>query len=405
MSPSLHPGMAYGHDAYSPRESPPQDDHPASYGNEIASMAVIFNSSSQRDHSLTFDVPREIGCYSVGGKTRTYIDSPVNKRYLRADIPCKTAEINLKYGLEGRVPRDWTKSAALENLLHWVDRNRGKVMPPCSSEETQRVRPDFICSRDVLKLFLCTPYLAKDEWRVAARRIEGVVYLRNVLSKAEQDRRRGTQEGKANWSSRFRQHMVSCQRSSNVVPDKIADETQTYHAVLQSQLGTHKIIFEAEVMAVDNSQGFTKSGLNPYVEFRTCIDFDGFKKGEKYLRYKSLKWWAHARLAGASSLVCGSCSESGMVKRIEKLQISDIPKKTKFWKEEECMRFCDNVLSFIKEYVRDDERTYLFNVAMETETGHSSRRKVECRRLQNPSRIPVLPDWYLQSMVTGKSTS
>ncbi|XP_049527983.1 decapping and exoribonuclease protein-like isoform X1 [Dermacentor silvarum] len=400
--------MASGHRADLSWKSPPEQNCLMPNGGEIASLEVSINSSSQNDRSCTFNVPHEIGCYSVRGEKREYINGPDNKRYLRSDILWKgnkwyQPDMNLKNSQEHAVRRDWTKSASLENLLHWVCRNRDNVMPS-SADDTQRVHPDFICSRDVLKMFVCTPFLAKDEWRVAARRIEGVVYLRNVLSCEERERRHCAKDEKANWSSRFSENMVTRQPSVLHENNNVVDETQTYHAVLRGQLGTHKIIFDAEVMAIDDSPEIKKPGLNPYVEFRTCIDFHCFKNGEKYRRYKSLKWWAHARLAGVSSLMCGSCSENGTVDYIEKLEVADIPKMTQqHWSEEKCMQICDKILSFIKEHVQGDDSTYLFKLAWKKEEGQSPSRKIVCRLLGNPPAIQVLPDWYLKSFVTGKS--
>lgn len=111
-------------------------------GEEIASVEVSINSSSQNDRSCTFHVPHEIGCYSVRGEKREYINGPDNKRYLRSDISWKgnkwdQPDMNLKDSQEHAVRRDWAKSASLENLLHWVCRNRDKVMPS-STDETQR---------------------------------------------------------------------------------------------------------------------------------------------------------------------------------------------------------------------------------------------------------------------------
>ncbi|XP_049274793.1 uncharacterized protein LOC119400160 [Rhipicephalus sanguineus] len=225
----------------------------------IPSLEAAVDTNFKFNYGSTFGVPDEIGCYSVKGEQREYDSTPCNRMHLRADIKEKgkkwnTPDWDVYEGFGDRVWRDWTKDDDLEHLLRWVLSNKDKVMSPPAPDST----PDFICSREVLKAFMCTPFCPTDEWRVAARLHKGVVYLRNIVLETEKERFSKELQGSKppGWNGSFHRRMTT----------------------------TLRIVFEAEVMAVCPSPESKEGPLYQYVEFRARQDFDGSLKKENFYR-------------------------------------------------------------------------------------------------------------------------
>lgn len=104
-----------------------------------------------------------------------------------------------------------------------------------------------------------------------------------------------------------------------------------------------------------------------------------------------LGMWAVARLAGAPKVLCGFIDDDGILFRILNYDVSTIPEMAKGqWSEVIVMKFGQEMLSFIKEHVEEnDERSvYLFEHM-------PSSRDVVCKRLTDPGSRYGFPDWFL----------
>ncbi|KAH6945872.1 hypothetical protein HPB50_010387 [Hyalomma asiaticum] len=337
---------------------------------KVLGKLPVVASFPESQEAITFDAPRQIGRYSVGGANREYIDDACNKMYLRSDIEWKGSrwegpKWNLYDGFEKAVRRDWSEEDPLQNLLKWLVRHGDEVIQLGSANETpssprqQFVRPDFICSREALKAFMCTPFSPSDEWMVQARLHDGVIYLRNVPTPAEKERlKKEFHQRPISWKGRFYRNMVTRLRGAPPEENEDVDETQTYHAVLRGKLGLYDIVFEAEMMAIDTSQDSETDCEEPYLEFRARPGVHQLKKyREHFSKYVLLKWWSQARLAGVPSVLCASYNKDNIIEYVEKFQVSDIPEigREHDWSEQKCLQFLHEVLDFIKAIVTDNQ--------------------------------------------------
>ncbi|XP_037502650.1 decapping and exoribonuclease protein-like [Rhipicephalus sanguineus] len=243
---------------------------------------------------------------------------------------------------------------------------------------------------------MCTPFCPTDEWRVAARLHKGVVYLRNIVLETEKERFSKELQGSKppGWNGSFHRRMTTNEQGAAPQEGPI-DETQTFHTVLRANLGSHRIVFEAEVMAVCPSPESKEGPLYQYVEFRARQDFDGSLKKENFYRYKLQKWWTHSRLAGVPYILVGSYNEKDVFEYVTKLDVSEIPTMHRHhWSENKCFRFCDQVLSFVKKQLQNnDERVLIFDRL--NEENIQGKRIISCKP---GDKYAVLPYWYVHEI-------
>ncbi|KAL1468128.1 hypothetical protein MTO96_025636 [Rhipicephalus appendiculatus] len=81
----------------------------ATAGDHVASMRVYDTVDWWQGESPSFGEPREIGNFSLVGRERQYVGSPVQRKYLIAEIPPETVvepEPRLRHGNTTRPDAD-----------------------------------------------------------------------------------------------------------------------------------------------------------------------------------------------------------------------------------------------------------------------------------------------------------
>ncbi|KAH7938172.1 hypothetical protein HPB49_021258 [Dermacentor silvarum] len=175
--------------------------------------------------------------------------------------------------------------------------------------------------------------------------------------------------------------------------DGLLREGDGYDTVLLCQLGSHSIVMGGEVKAVDPSVECKLGSTAGYVEFKTNHVLSTEWHQRRFHEHKLLRWWALSRLGGVPKGFCGFRDDNGIVLDIQRFDVLNMPGMAKgLWSEEVCMRFCNQLLSFIKEHVEgNDGRTvYHFEYV-------PSSREIVCKRLTNPTKLYRLPDWFLEA--------
>lgn len=329
----------------------------------------------------------EIGHFCV--ENDEYVDSAAYKRYLRVSFPPRH-EWDLDKGYSRAHRRIWPSRGG--HLLHWVRLNKDKlVSPPPSDEErhptaleAQSSRMVFVCGRFTLRNLLLTPYAANQAWLLGVCRYRDFVYMYNCATESKDaegshDERR---DHARYWGTKF--HHIMTTKEPGGAPDneEVLKEAEAYTVVLRSELGSHSIVLGGEVKAVDPSVECEPGSTASYVEFKVTLHQGDSTNARRdmFKRHVMLAWWAQCRLAGVPRAICGYRNDDGILVNIEDIDVNDMPKMAGGkWSEDKCMRFCDRLLSFIKQHVKvDDGRTvYLFEYMPRS-------RKIVCKRLRDP---------------------
>lgn len=372
---------------------------------EPAAVLTVYDALSVwTDDCLEYGVPYEIGNFSVQGEGCEYVDGAAQKKYLRLPIP-SSPEWDLKTANEEAMLRNTAYLPPSPWLLQWVIRNKAKVGTrssgeerPSSVHETQSPRTDFICGRHALTMVLCTPFAVRIGWRLVACRHRGILYIhpirqRKELKRPPNDSPKRKLYPMRNSGTRFQRLMTTNHPGASPEEDEVVREGDAYNVVLRCQLGSHSIVLGAEVKAVDPSVQCEPGSTAGYVEFKTNRKHHNQLQRNKFYTYKLIQWWAHCRLAGIPRALCGFRDDNGIVLYIKEYDVMKMPEVAKGqWSEVICMKFCNELLSFIKENVEgDDGRTaYVFEYL-------PSSRKVTCKRLPDPDNLYGLPDWFIEA--------
>ncbi|XP_065297556.1 decapping and exoribonuclease protein-like [Dermacentor albipictus] len=369
---------------------------PLPAGQRVAVITVREALTGWSEDFAAYGVPCEIGHYSVQGEQREYVDGAIQKRYLRASIPLNP-DWDLNTGYENVLHRTGEGSPPTHNLLRWVMLNKDKVVTP-SSRAAECPRTDFVCGRYTLATLLCTPFEEREAWRIEACRHRGIVYIRGIPMNE------GVEPSLSESRDRYRHRMRYCGKKFQLImttdeagaapkENEVVRESDAYNVVLRCQLGSHTIVLGAEVKAVDPSVQCKPGSTAGYVEFKTCGDNFNKAKRYKFYRHGLLRWWAHCRLAGSPKAFCGFRNEKGIVFSVQEFDVMRMPEKAAGkWSEDVCMKFCDQLLSFIKRHVEenDERNAYIFEYV-------PTSGEVVCKRLTDPGNLYGLPHWFLEA--------
>ncbi|XP_077540693.1 decapping and exoribonuclease protein-like [Haemaphysalis longicornis] len=394
-------------------------------GDYIASLCVRDAVNNSDGKFPSFREPREIGNFSLVGERREFVEGAVQMKYLRMPSHRHRLMWDLNVGFETAVRRDRSVNERLDSLLRWILRNRDKFAlsstgrPPSAETpppplENKSLHTDFVCYRGLLTRLACTAYEAKEDWRVAACRHRGTVYLCAFETDAERQRRLDEEacprrQRMSYWGYKFEQYMVSAEPGGAPDPEAVLNECEEYCVVVRSRLESHSLVFGAEVDAVDprsthhrHSSGGNKeaaaASTQPgstaaYVELKTSRDCLSEQQYRNFCRFKLLKWWAQSFLVGIPRVVCGFRDDNGLIGTLEEFDVREMTHRAKgMWSGAVCMNFCNRLLSFIKKHAAQDDPgvVYLFQYLPES-------KEIVCTHLSDPGEYFVLPDWYLQA--------
>ncbi|XP_049527990.1 uncharacterized protein LOC119462446 [Dermacentor silvarum] len=362
-------------------------------GEHVASITVRDALAEWNDDSAGYGVPCEIGHFSVQGERREYVDGACSPLYLHVPVPWGPFW-NLDSGYENAQRRVREYMPPTHDLLRWVIRNKDKVVTPSSAWETQSPSTDFICDLQILKVLLSTPFQEKLPWQIVACRRGGLLYMYYAPMKGQQllnNSRVLKKNRQRYWRRNFYYRLTTTEPGAAPEEDDVAGEGNSYNVVLRCQLGPHSIVLGADTKAVDISVQCDPGSTAGYVAMKTCGERKTTAQQMSFCRNTLLGMWALARLAGAPKVLCGFIDDDGILFSILNYDVSTIPEMAKGqWSEVIVMKFGQEMLSFIKEHVKEnDERSvYLFEYV-------PSSREVVCKRLTDPGSRYGFPDWFL----------
>ncbi|KAJ8318463.1 hypothetical protein KUTeg_003554 [Tegillarca granosa] len=180
---------------------------------------------------------------------------------------------------------------------------------------------DFICWRGLLTKLLCTPYENREGWMIAVTLFNGTYYLcefETEQKKQQKEQRTERQDEMTYWGWKFEQYITSDTVNGKPKTDIPVNNCEGFCTVVRSRLDQHSI---GEVDAVDPSI----NGETQYVEFKTTREIDNPRQNTNFKRFKLIKWWAQSFLVGIPQIICGFRDDDGIVHRLKKFNVQEIP--------------------------------------------------------------------------------
>lgn len=150
------------------------------------------------------------------------------------------------------------------------------------------------------------------------------------------------------WGHRF-EHviMTSPQNLNDNLESRFKDSVNTWRefgVVFKSKLGSHRLIFGAEVDGLDDD-------ASTYIELKTCRILKEPSHFSTFYQQKLMSFWAQSFLAGIPKILVGFRSDRGIVKSIEYIEVNEIPRITRgkvTWCPESMLNFGIIFLDWLK---------------------------------------------------------
>ncbi|KAF4519809.1 hypothetical protein B566_EDAN006823 [Ephemera danica] len=232
-------------------------------------------------------------------------------------------------------------SETIDSMLHWISLHS---MDP--SGKPQLPDTEFVCYRGLLSRIMWTPYEKSDSLKLCAVRLNNIIYL----------------------------------YAPNATPDtdQPLSEFEETCCMFTSQIGSHKIMYGAELDGFPNEEAFTDLSTAKFVELKTCKENPS---EYSFKRFKLLKWWSQSWLVDIDKVVVGYRDDKGF----------------RFWNDKTCKKFLVDFLSFVKFAMRDapnDDPNAVYN--FEWDPNNADTIDFTGTRLPSDHQCKFIPEWYLE---------
>ncbi|XP_022102390.1 decapping and exoribonuclease protein-like [Acanthaster planci] len=356
-----------------------------------------------------FSRPQELGHFSLE-IDRTFAN---DNRHLKHYHPLsKESDLNLdlRQGFETFVKRDDDVKERLDNVMKWIVHNKKHFLRPqrnvsvCydikDDDLIESLGIDFIAWRGHFTKFLCTPYENRDGWEMAATLFRGTIYISEVETEEERQRRLGMNH----WEQqcmyggyKFEQYVTSDGKKSPDTSQPV-NNIEAFCSVVRSDLGPYKLLYSGEVDCLQSVSKDKPPGN--YLELKTSRKWYSQKNENNFYRYKLVKWWAQSFLVGIPQVICGFRDDEGVVREIKHFKTMQMPKLSMgWWNGSVCFNFLVKFLDFIKSVtvIDDPSVVYLF----ERKPGNN----VISYTVHQADGQQFIPEWYIRAFVKDSRPS
>ncbi|XP_060660279.1 protein cutoff isoform X2 [Drosophila nasuta] len=282
----------------------------------------------------TFPVVKEpinVGVYSVSPEG---VFENCNKR-MRFFQPLVTCPFALGANENLLQDEDVANRSYLDTLLLFLT---------STQERRQMIRKtEFVCSRDVLVLLLCTPYDRKKKWSIAVSKYRNTIYMclvpdEDVVEKL--DNRRIHILYKNSLLKKLQQHcLVSRVEDLNRIEDyEQRTENGQLYGVFKTTFGDSHLLFDAPVIA-ENTNNYALNGKlkncsltntdsigqpTTFVDLRLRQDTMSGPEWAAHYTNEMILWWAECFLTGIKTIHVAQHNKDLIVKRFHDLVARDL---------------------------------------------------------------------------------
>lgn len=163
-----------------------------------------------------------------------------------------------------------------------------------------------------------------------------------------------------------------------------------------TRLDSFKILYAAEVDGVD--EDVKKESLDDmqFIEIKTRMADTTERQYNNYLKFKLPKWWCQSFLVGVEKIYCGFRTEDGHVKKIEALEVKNIPKMCQYhWSPNIMVQFGVDFLAMVHDLMQEVDcpyTVYQFNY------DSNVNRNITYEVFQDKNTFSFLPETHMDLM-------
>ncbi|KAK7788557.1 hypothetical protein R5R35_011747 [Gryllus longicercus] len=333
-----------------------------------------------------FQRPIVLGSFSLD-RERVYCSDLSQLKYIKAPKNPKNVKFDLNDKLSDTIEKNEEINEKLDNVLKWISHN---VKPPID----ERIG-DIVCYRGLITTILCTPYENQEGWIINATKWNGVVYMcASDTEEKKQRKKQATPHDKRffHWGYKFEQYMTAA--SPDAEPDLSVAQNQNeeFCVMFKSKLNLHRLMYGAEMDGVESSdvvKNLEDLQAAEFIELKTNRKIQHPKQAENFKKYKLIKWWCQSFLVGITKIWCGYRDDHGVIHQVEKMQVSDFPRKAKgIWDPALCMNFCDHFLTFVRDVVKEEEPHTVWQFQW------SPGEDIVGTKIPGPSEFSFVHNWF-----------
>ncbi|KAJ1368593.1 hypothetical protein KIN20_029756 [Parelaphostrongylus tenuis] len=302
-------------------------------------IRIPVDVSSNNQPFPRFGHPEAMGEYTVT-RERLLVLGREDAKYLYEAALADGGVVNFDLNKGFKTFEDKGDDERLDVLLDWIvsQAPRGGPLKKVLHEA------DFVCWRGLLTRIASTPFCRKDPWEFAAALIGGVIFLCERETQYTRQRKQTMTEREklmSYWGFKFEQYMTVADKEGEPIVNTPVTSREEFGVVVRSELGTSvgrplKMVYGAEIDAINRNGRF--------VELKTQRHaLEG-----AFWKQKSLKWWLQSFLVGIDHIIVGYRDDNGIVKKVESVQISELPKRGE-WSGSVCMNLLSSVLNSVRE--------------------------------------------------------
>ena len=283
----------------------------------------------------------------------------------------------------------------LKGILRWILANKSKFQLKSGDQSDCMLNTDFITYRGIFTKIMCSPFETREGWCVVATKYKGTIYLYEYATEKKMEYEMNRDE-KANMFSyggfRF-EHFITEPADQSNDSDVNFQKHNEYCCIVRSRLGKHSLVYGAEMDCVDKSDHIVDPELEHFCEIKTTRTVDNQRQWDNLVRFKMLKWWAQCYLINTPTLVCGYRNDNMIVREIEVMKVSEMPKMaTDFWSPHQCLKFLSRFLDFVKSVVLEDDPHVMYEFDWEP------NQDVRYRKVAVTAKRFVIPEWYFEAL-------
>lgn len=364
----------------------------------------ISDPRPDRRSDWTIRKPQKLGSYSSSktAEGKVFSEGEGELRILKLPAQLKRVSYDLSDGYirirDGGsiICNQVEKEPGLGNILKWVLNHKDKFQLQSGMESSSVLNTDFLTYRGIITKIMSSPYEKREGWCIVATKYKGTIYLFEYMTEKKRQEELNRDE-KSNMFSfggfRFEYYITVPADPEANDDDLDFQHHNEYCCIARTRLGNHSLAYGAEMDCVENQKQAADPELSDFVEIKTTRVVDNKRQWDNLVRFKMFKWWAQCYLIGIPTLVCGYRDDNMVVREIEILKVSDMPKMAKaFWSPDVCLRFLNRFLDFVKLNVTEDDPNVMYEFDWEPHKDITVRKTAT-----SPDRF-VIPKWFIDSL-------
>ena len=279
----------------------------------------------------------------------------------------------------------------LDNLLRGILANRARFT--VGGEADSSLHTDVVCYRGLLTTLLATPYEEREGWQLDCVTWRGTTYLCQVETeqrRRERERETERQKRMSSWGYKFEQYCTVSRPGTRPDTAKPVLEAEEFCCLLRTRLAGTSLVYGAEMDAY-RADKEEEGELRPelFTELKTSREVETQRQDRNFRRFKLLKWWAQSFLVGTPEILVGWRDDTGLVERLERMAVREIPRAGLDWKPNCCLNFLSELLDRIRHHCSQDDISAVYRVAWQPRAGVTITAAPP-----QPGPAYFLPDWY-----------